>query len=40
MVSKVTSKKHKTWDSDGLLEIVGKNAILKVIAVSTETFII
>ncbi|KAG5325996.1 RA54B protein, partial [Acromyrmex heyeri] len=29
MVSKVTSKKHKTWDSDGLLEIVGKNAILK-----------
>ncbi|KAG5321884.1 RA54B protein, partial [Pseudoatta argentina] len=29
MVSKVTSKKHKTWDSDSLLEIVGKNAILK-----------
>ncbi|KYQ58212.1 DNA repair and recombination protein RAD54B [Trachymyrmex zeteki] len=29
MIGKVTSKKHKTWDSDGLLEIVGKNAILK-----------
>ncbi|XP_018402156.1 PREDICTED: DNA repair and recombination protein RAD54B-like, partial [Cyphomyrmex costatus] len=29
MFGKVTSKKHKTWDSDGLLEIVGKSAILK-----------
>ncbi|XP_071561970.1 DNA repair and recombination protein RAD54B isoform X1 [Temnothorax nylanderi] len=26
---KVTSKKHKTWDSDGLLEVTGKSAILK-----------
>ncbi|KYN17695.1 DNA repair and recombination protein RAD54B [Trachymyrmex cornetzi] len=27
--SKITSKKHKTWDDDGLLEVTGKNAILK-----------
>lgn len=27
---KVTSKKHKTWDDDGLLEVIGKSAILKV----------
>lgn len=29
MYGKITSKKHKTWDSDGLLEITGKRAILK-----------
>lgn len=34
MYGKVTSRKHKTWDSDGLLEIVGKSAILKVIIAS------
>ncbi|XP_043495651.1 DNA repair and recombination protein RAD54B-like isoform X1 [Polistes fuscatus] len=26
---KVTTKKHKTWDNDGFLEVNGKNAILK-----------
>ncbi|KAL6260446.1 hypothetical protein P5V15_007972 [Pogonomyrmex californicus] len=26
---KVSSKKHKTWDDDGFLEIIGKSAILK-----------
>nr|XP_012228606.1 PREDICTED: DNA repair and recombination protein RAD54B-like isoform X2 [Linepithema humile] len=26
---KVTSKKHKTWDGDGLLEVIGKNAVFK-----------
>ncbi|XP_032677670.1 DNA repair and recombination protein RAD54B-like isoform X1 [Odontomachus brunneus] len=26
---KISSKKHKTWDGDGLLEVVGKNAVLK-----------
>ncbi|XP_047358651.1 DNA repair and recombination protein RAD54B-like isoform X2 [Vespa velutina] len=26
---KVTTKKHKTWDSDGFLEVFGKNAVLK-----------
>ncbi|XP_015191189.1 PREDICTED: DNA repair and recombination protein RAD54B-like isoform X1 [Polistes dominula] len=26
---KVTTKKHKTWDNDGYLEVSGKNAILK-----------
>lgn len=39
MIGKVTSKKHKTWDSDGLLEIVGKNAILKVITASTKSLL-
>ncbi|XP_011875667.1 PREDICTED: DNA repair and recombination protein RAD54B-like isoform X3 [Vollenhovia emeryi] len=29
MYGKVSSKKHKTWDSDGLLEVTGKTAILK-----------
>lgn len=28
---KVTTKKHKTWDNDGFLEVLGKNAVLKVI---------
>lgn len=27
---KVSSKKHKTWDGDGLLEVAGKSAVLKV----------
>lgn len=27
---KVTSKKHKTWEGDGLLEVIGKSAVLKV----------
>lgn len=35
MYGKATSKKHKTWDSDGLLEVVGKSAILKVTIAST-----
>ncbi|KAL2715707.1 DNA repair and recombination protein RAD54B-like isoform X1 [Vespula squamosa] len=26
---KITTKKHKTWDSDGFLEVLGKNAVLK-----------
>ncbi|XP_020287308.1 DNA repair and recombination protein RAD54B-like isoform X2 [Pseudomyrmex gracilis] len=26
---KVTSKKHKTWEGDGLLEVTGKSAVLK-----------
>ncbi|XP_070171570.1 DNA repair and recombination protein RAD54B isoform X2 [Polyergus mexicanus] len=29
MYGRVTSKKHKTWDSDGFLEVTGKSAILK-----------
>ncbi|XP_036143048.1 DNA repair and recombination protein RAD54B isoform X2 [Monomorium pharaonis] len=29
MYGKVTSKKHKTWENDGLLEVTGKNVILK-----------
>ncbi|XP_011163538.1 DNA repair and recombination protein RAD54B [Solenopsis invicta] len=29
MYGKITSKKHKTWDDDGLLEVIGKSAILK-----------
>lgn len=36
---KVTSKKHKTWDSDGLLEIAGKSAILKVTVTLTIHFL-
>lgn len=31
MYGKVTSKKHKTWDGDGSLEVTGKSAVLKVI---------
>jgi hypothetical protein len=27
---KISSKKHKTWDNDGLLEVTGKDAVLKV----------
>ncbi|XP_025152483.1 DNA repair and recombination protein RAD54B isoform X1 [Harpegnathos saltator] len=26
---KISSKKHKTWDGDGLLEVAGKSAVLK-----------
>ncbi|CAL1677011.1 unnamed protein product [Lasius platythorax] len=29
MYGQITSKKHKTWDGDGLLEITGESAILK-----------
>ncbi|XP_025264206.1 DNA repair and recombination protein RAD54B [Camponotus floridanus] len=29
MYGQITSKKNKTWDGDGLLEIIGENAILK-----------
>ncbi|RLU15867.1 hypothetical protein DMN91_011623 [Ooceraea biroi] len=28
MYGKVSSRKHKTWDNDGLLEVIGKSAIL------------
>lgn len=39
MYGRVTSKKHKTWDSDGLLEVTGKNAILMVISITVVNFI-
>jgi len=38
MYGKVTSKKHKTWDNDGLLEVIGKDAILKVPSPLTINF--
>lgn len=31
MYGQITSKKNKTWDGDGLLEIIGESAILKVL---------
>lgn len=40
MYGRVTSKKHKTWDGDGFLEITGKSATLKVINTSVINFII
>lgn len=30
MIGKISSRKHKQWDSDGLLEVTEKNAVLKV----------
>lgn len=40
MYGRVTSKKYKTWDGDGFLEITGKSATLKVINTLVIKFII
>lgn len=39
MYGQITSKKHKTWDGDGLLEITGECAILKVTSTLTNFLI-
>lgn len=31
MVGKISTRKHKQWESDGLLEVIEKNATLKVL---------
>lgn len=38
MYGQITSKKYKTWDGDGLLEVTGESAILKVINASIINF--
>ena len=30
LIGKKSTKKHKTWDEDGILEVRGTNATLKV----------
>ena len=30
MIGKISTRKHKQWENDGILEVTGKNAVLKV----------
>lgn len=30
LVGKISTRKHKQWESDGILEVSGKSAVLKV----------